>query len=295
MRRAISSPAECWSTAPPQHRHRPRFVGNALGMRTTSSFRHQSQERKTRCARWGSTWSGPGGPYKNPNNYVKVSGRIAERLARSEPEGAIWDHQLDNIATARRARATTGPKSGSRPGQVDGFICAVGTAGRSPESPKRSGTASRTSSSGRRPLWARRSLVTTARRGLESSGHSITRGHRPRADPANLEGLVESTCRSRSPTRKRSRAGFDLLEHEGLGLGPRRASTSPARSASPGIWGPATPSSPSSPTMATRSSRSSTTPNSALERAAGARLAGTHAIHPVRFRRPAKARRDAQA
>src|SRR5690606_38661808 len=72
----------------------------------------------------------PAVPYKNPNNYVKVSGRLAEQLAKSEPNGAIWANQFDNIAnrdghihtTAEEIWAQTG-------GKVDGFVSAVGTGG----------------------------------------------------------------------------------------------------------------------------------------------------------------------
>ena len=68
-------------------------------------------------------------PYRDPNNYVKVSGRLAEELARTEPEGAIWANQFDNVANRRGHYETTGPEIWRQTdGKVDGFICAVGTA-----------------------------------------------------------------------------------------------------------------------------------------------------------------------
>ena len=72
----------------------------------------------------------PAVPYRDPNNYVKVSGRLAEELARTEPEGAIWANQFDNVANRRGHYETTGPEIWRQTdGKVDGFICAVGTGG----------------------------------------------------------------------------------------------------------------------------------------------------------------------
>ena len=69
-------------------------------------------------------------PYTNPNNYVKVSGRLAEELAKTEPNGAIWANQFDNVANRHGHIETTGPEIWEQTGgKVDGFICAVGTGG----------------------------------------------------------------------------------------------------------------------------------------------------------------------
>ena len=69
-------------------------------------------------------------PYANPNNYVKVSGRIAAKLALSEPHGAIWANQFDNVANRRAHVETTGPEIwDDTGGAVDGFVSAVGTGG----------------------------------------------------------------------------------------------------------------------------------------------------------------------
>src|SRR5690606_12725467 len=72
----------------------------------------------------------PAVPYKNPNNYVKYSGRLAEALARSEPQGAIWANQFDNVANRQAHIDSTGPEIWEPTGgRVDAFICAVGSGG----------------------------------------------------------------------------------------------------------------------------------------------------------------------
>ena len=72
----------------------------------------------------------PAAPYPNPNNYVRYSGRLAEALAKTEPNGAIWANQFDNIANRQAHIETTGPEIWEETGgKVDGFICAVGSGG----------------------------------------------------------------------------------------------------------------------------------------------------------------------
>jgi cysteine synthase A len=72
----------------------------------------------------------PAVPYSNPNNYVKYSGRLAERLAKSEPNGAIWANQFDNVANRAGHYETTGPEIYAQTGgAIDGFVCAVGSGG----------------------------------------------------------------------------------------------------------------------------------------------------------------------
>ncbi|MCC2105990.1 MAG: pyridoxal-phosphate dependent enzyme, partial [Hyphomicrobiales bacterium] len=69
-------------------------------------------------------------PYSNPDNYVKLSGRLAERMAADSPTGAIWANQFDNVANREGHRLTTGPEIfDATEGKVDGFICAVGSGG----------------------------------------------------------------------------------------------------------------------------------------------------------------------
>ncbi len=72
----------------------------------------------------------PAVPYKNPNNYVHYSRRLAEELAKTEPNGAIWANQFDNVANRQAHVETTGPEIWEQTGgKVDGFICAAGSGG----------------------------------------------------------------------------------------------------------------------------------------------------------------------
>jgi cysteine synthase A len=107
-------------------------VGNALGFRTVIVIPDtQSQEKKDALRLLGAELiEVPAVPYANPNNYVKVSGRIADQLARTEKNGAIWANQFDNTANRRAHIETTGPEIWRQTeGKVDGFVCAVGTGG----------------------------------------------------------------------------------------------------------------------------------------------------------------------
>src|SRR6201994_2672559 len=107
-------------------------VGNALGFKTVIVIPDtQSQEKKDALRLLGAELiEVPAVPYKNPNNYVKLSGRLAEQLARTESKGAIWANQFDNVANRRAHIDGTGPEIWEQTsGKVDGFTCAVGTGG----------------------------------------------------------------------------------------------------------------------------------------------------------------------
>src|SRR3954449_1422782 len=98
-------------------------VANALGMRTVIVIPEtQTQEKKDTLRALGADLvEVPAVPYRNPNNYVKVSGRIAERLAREETNGAIWANQFDNVANRQAHVETTGPEIWDQTGgDVDG-------------------------------------------------------------------------------------------------------------------------------------------------------------------------------
>jgi cysteine synthase A len=72
----------------------------------------------------------PAVPYKDPGNYVKVSGRLAEELRAKNPNGVIWANQFDNVANRQGHYRTTGPEIWNQTdGQVDGFVSAIGTGG----------------------------------------------------------------------------------------------------------------------------------------------------------------------
>lgn len=108
------------------------LVGNALGYRCVIVIPEtQSQEKKDMLRLAGATLvEVPAVGYVNPNNYVKVSGRLAEELAKAEPNGAIWANQFDNTANRQGHIETTGPEIWQQTdGKVDGFVSAVGTGG----------------------------------------------------------------------------------------------------------------------------------------------------------------------
>ncbi|MDO8840268.1 MAG: cysteine synthase A [Parvibaculum sp.] len=108
------------------------LVGNALGFRSVIVIPEtQSQEKKDMLRLCGAKLIEVAAvPYKDPNNYVKYSGRLAEELAAKEPNGAIWANQFDNVANRLAHIETTGPEIWKQTdGTVDGFICAVGTGG----------------------------------------------------------------------------------------------------------------------------------------------------------------------
>src|SRR5215468_7557091 len=108
------------------------LVGNALGFKTVIVIPEtQSQEKKDMLRLAGAELvEVPAVPYANPNNYVKVSGRLAEQLAKTEPNGAIWANQFDNVANREGHIKTTGPEIWNQTnGKVDGFVSAVGTGG----------------------------------------------------------------------------------------------------------------------------------------------------------------------
>lgn len=108
------------------------LIGNSMGLKTVIVIPDtQSQEKKDMLRLAGAELiEVPAVPYKNPNNYVKVSGRLAEELAKTSPNGAIWANQFDNVANRQAHIETTGPEIWEQTdGKVDGFICAVGTGG----------------------------------------------------------------------------------------------------------------------------------------------------------------------
>lgn len=108
------------------------LVGNALGYRSVIIMPEtQSQEKIDMLRLCGADLRlVPAVPYKDPNNYVRMSGRVAEELAETEPNGAIWANQFDNTANRQGHFDTTGPEIWDQTeGKVDGFICSVGSGG----------------------------------------------------------------------------------------------------------------------------------------------------------------------
>jgi cysteine synthase A len=218
------------------------LVGNAMGFRTVIVIPEtQSQEKKDMLRLAGAELvEVPAVPYANPNNYVKVSGRLAEDLAHSDPNGAVWANQFDNVANRQAHIETTGPEIWEQTGgRVDGFICAVGTGG------TLAGTAMALKE--RNPAItvgladptgaALFSWLTTGE--LKSSGSSITEGIGQGRITANIAGAPIDVG-FQIPDEEAIPIVFDLLEHEGLCLAVRRASMSLAPSGSPRSSGRAT-------------------------------------------------------
>jgi cysteine synthase A len=197
------------------------LVGNAMGFRSVIVIPDtQSQEKKDTLRACGAELiEVPAVPYANPNNYVKVSGRIAEQLRTTEKNGAIWANQFDNVANRQGHFETTGPEIWEQTGgRVDGFICAVGTGGtlagvgvalkqRNPR--VRIGLAD--------PFGAALySYYTTGE--LKAEGSSITEGIGQGRITKNLEGAPIDVA-YRISDDEAVTIVFDLLEHEGLCLG----------------------------------------------------------------------------
>ncbi|WP_299686398.1 cysteine synthase A [uncultured Tateyamaria sp.] len=108
------------------------LVGASMGFKTVIVIPEtQSQEKKDMLRLAGAELvQVPAAPYRNPNNFVRYSGRLAAELAKTEPNGAIWANQFDNTANRQAHVETTGPEIWEQTdGKVDGFICAVGSGG----------------------------------------------------------------------------------------------------------------------------------------------------------------------
>ena len=191
------------------------LVGASMGFRSVIVIPEtQSQEKKDMIRLAGAELvEVPAAPYKNPNNYVRYSGRLAEALAKTEPHGAIWANQFDNTANRQAHVETTGPEIFAQTeGRVDGFICAVGSGG------TLAGTAAALRE--RKPgVKIGLALYHYYKHGeLKSEGSSITEGIGQGRITANLEGLTVDMPYN-IPDAEALPVIFDLLEHEGLCLG----------------------------------------------------------------------------
>ncbi len=197
------------------------LVGNAMGYRSVIVIPEtQSQEKKDTLRLCGAELiEVPAVPYANPNNYVKLSGRLAAQMAKSEKNGAIWANQFDNVANRDAHYEGTGPEIWDQTdGKVDGFVCAVGSGGtlggvamalKERNKNIRIGLAD--------PMGAALySFYTTGV--LKSEGSSITEGIGQGRITKNLEGVPIDVA-YQIPDAEAVPIIFDLLEHEGLCLG----------------------------------------------------------------------------
>ncbi|MGC8202584.1 cysteine synthase A [Aliiroseovarius sp. PTFE2010] len=195
------------------------LVGDFMGFKTVIVIPEtQSQEKKDMIRLAGADLvQVPAAPYKNPNNYVRYSQRLAERLAQSEPNGAIWANQFDNVANRQAHIETTGPEIWDQTdGKVDGFICAVGSGG------TLAGVGMALQPNGVKigladPMGA--ALYSYYKTGeFASEGSSITEGIGQGRITANLEGFTPDMV-YQIPDKEALPVVFDLLENEGLCLG----------------------------------------------------------------------------
>lgn len=195
------------------------LVGASMGFKTVIVIPEtQSQEKKDMLRLAGAELvEVPAAPYKNPNNYVRYSGRLAEELAKTEPNGAIWANQFDNVANRMAHIIGTGPEIWEQTGgKVNGFICAVGSGGTlagvgmalQPRGVK-IGLADPDGA-------ALHSFYTTGT--LASQGGSITEGIGQGRITANLEGFTPDFSYN-IPDAEALPVVFDLLAEEGLCLG----------------------------------------------------------------------------
>ncbi len=197
------------------------LVAGALGFRTVIVIPEtQSEEKKLALRLLGAQLvEVPAVPYANPNNYVKLSGRLAEELSRTEPNGAVWANQFDNVANRQAHIETTGPEIWSDlGGRLDGFVASAGSGGtlagigialkeRDPNIAIALAD----------PFGA--SLYSYYTTGvLKAEGSSITEGIGQGRITANLDGAPVDKA-YRIPDDEAVSLVFDLAEHEGLCLG----------------------------------------------------------------------------
>ncbi|MGB3625111.1 MAG: cysteine synthase A [Henriciella sp.] len=197
------------------------MVGAALGYRVVIVMpRTQSEEKKGAVRLLGAELIEVDAvPYSNPNHYARYSGRLAEELAKTEPNGAIWANQFDNVANRDAHYETTGPEIwNDLDGKVDGFICAVGSGGTLAGVAKALKERNKDVKIGiADPGGA--ALYEYFKNGeLKSEGTSITEGIGQGRVTKNIEDLEVDYAYRCSDTEALNIL-YDLIQHEGLCLG----------------------------------------------------------------------------
>ncbi|MEP1353329.1 MAG: cysteine synthase A [Tateyamaria sp.] len=194
-------------------------VGASMGFETVIVIPEtQSQEKKDMLRLAGAELiQVPAAPYRNPNNFVRYSGRLAAELAKTEPNGAIWANQFDNVANKQAHIDSTAPEIWEQTdGKVDGFICACGSGG------TLAGVAEVL-----QPKGVKIGLADPDGAGLYSyyttgeiamQGGSIAEGIGQVRITKNLEGFKPDFCYNVSDAEALPIV-FDLLQHEGLVMG----------------------------------------------------------------------------
>jgi len=197
------------------------LVADAMGYKTVIVIPEtQSQEKKDTLKVMGADLvEVPAVPYKNPNNYVKYSQRLAAKLDETLAEGAIWANQFDNVANRQGHLETTAEEIWAQTGgKVDAFICSVGTGG--------------TLGGVSLGLKSKRNAIIIgvadpfgsaifnyyALGELKAGGSSITEGIGQGRITANLEGVIVDRA-YQIPDAEALEVVFRLVEEEGLCLG----------------------------------------------------------------------------
>lgn len=197
------------------------LVGNALGFRSVIVIPEtQTQEKKDMLRLAGAELvEVPAAPYRNPNNYVRLSGRLAEQIAKTEPNGAIWANQFDNVANRQAHIDTTGPEIWEQTdGKLDGFICAVGSGGTLAGVGMALKERNKDTQIGLADPMGAALYHYYANGELKAEGSSITEGIGQGRITANLEN-APIDMPFQIPDEEGIPYVFDLLEKEGLCLG----------------------------------------------------------------------------
>lgn len=196
------------------------LVGASMGFKTVIVIPEtQSQEKKDMLRLAGAELvQVPAAPYRNPNNFVRYSERLAAELARTTNEGVIWANQFDNVANRQAHVETTGPEIWTQTeGKVDGFICAVGSGGTLAgvsEALKPKGVKIGLADPDGASLY---NYYTKGELAM-SEGSSINEGIGQIRITKNLEGFSPDFAYNIHDSEALPIV-FDLLEHEGLCLG----------------------------------------------------------------------------
>jgi len=197
------------------------LVATALGYKTVIVIPDTQSEEKKQTLKIGGAnlIEVPAVPYRNPNNYVKISGRLAEQIDAEDDKGAIWANQFDNVANRQAHIESTGPEIWRQTDRkIDGFVCSVGTGGTLAGTGmflKEKNPDIRIALSDPKGSALYNHFVNGE---LKAEGNSITEGIGNGRVTANLEGAPVDTAYS-IPDTEAIPLAFDLLEHEGMCLG----------------------------------------------------------------------------
>ena len=198
------------------------MVGRALGLDCVIVIPEtQSREKKDTLRQLGARLiEVPAVPYANPNNFVKVSERVAQRLARENPNGAFWANQFDNVANRQAHIETTGPEIWrDTGGRIDGFICAIGSGGTLAGIAMALKEKSAAVTIGCADPMGAAMYEWFTHGVLKASGSSIAEGIGQGRITKNIEGAPVDVAFQISDEEAMP-VMFDLLAHEGLCVGP---------------------------------------------------------------------------